>query len=174
MGRCSPHVVVLCGSDRAVLERWARGSAVPHRQVVRARIVLAAADGAANVAIAARLGVHVDTVSLWRGRFCREGLAGLADRQRSGRPRVFDAGVVAQVKALACQRPRERGVPLSRWSGSELAAQAVSEGVVESVSVASVNRWLRQDAIKPWNSRSWIFPRDRQFEVKAARVLDFV
>jgi transposase len=125
-----------------------------------------------NVGIAERLDVDADTVSKWRKRFVGEGLAGLKDRQRSGRPRTFAAEVVAEVKAMACEPPAARQVPLSRWSSAELAAQAVTEGLTVSVSASTVRRWLADDAIKPWQHRSWIFPRDPDFAVKAARVLD--
>jgi transposase len=144
----------------------------PHGEVVRARIVLLAAEGMANVDIAKRVGVCVDVVSKWRKRFCQEGLAGLKDRARSGRPRQFGSEVVAGIKALACEPPEDRAVPLSRWSSFELAAQAVSEGLVESISSSTVRRWLAAAAIKPWQYRSWIFPRDPDFATKAARVLD--
>ena len=140
--------------------------------VVRAKIVLLAADGEQNTRIAERLDVHVDVVSRWRKRFYQSGLAGLADRAGRGRPRSFTPKVVSQVKAMACEPPVERDVPLSRWSSAELAAQAVTEGLVEAVSASTVRRWLHQDAIKPWQHRSWIFPRDPDFAVKAARVLD--
>jgi hypothetical protein len=53
-----------------------------------------------------------------------------------------------------------------------LAAQAVSEGLVDAISSSTVRRWLQADAIKPWRYRSWIFPRDPDFADKAARVLD--
>lgn len=140
--------------------------------MVRARIVLLAADGMQNVDIAARAGVCVDVASRWRKRFCEEGIAGLVDRPRSGRPRRFGSAVVAGVKALACEPPEQHQVPLSRWSSQELAAQAVSEGLVASISSSTVRRWLQADAIKPWRYRSWIFPRDPDFGAKAARVLD--
>jgi len=140
--------------------------------VIRAKIVLLAADDLANTVIAARLGMCVDVVTKWRKRFCENGIAGLADRKRAGRPRVFPAPVVAEVKAMACEPPAGRGAPLSRWSSSELAAQAAAEGIVESVSASTVRRWLGEDSIKPWRYRSWIFPRDPDFAVKAARVLD--
>ncbi|MGI8751023.1 MAG: IS630 family transposase [Acidimicrobiales bacterium] len=139
---------------------------------MRARIVLAAADGLANVVIAERVGVCVDVVSWWRKRFAVEGLAGLRDRPRSGRPRVFPAEVSAGIKALACEPPEARDVPLSRWSSTELALQAVTEGMVSSISSSTVRRWLAADPIKPWRYRSWIFPRDPNFAIKAARVLD--
>ena len=79
---------------------------------------------------------------------------------------------VAAITALACTLPAETGAPLARWSSTELAAEAVTRGVVESISAATVRRWLHRAAIKPWQHRSWIFPRDPDFETKAARVLD--
>jgi transposase len=165
-------VIVLSDADRKVLEERARAYTLPHAEVVRAKIVLLAADGVANTVIAERLDVHVDVVSRWRKRFCEKGIDGLADRKRSGRPRVFAAEVVAEVKAMACAPPSEREVPLSRWSSAELAAQARAEGLVASVSASTVRRWLAADAIKPWQFRSWIFPRDPDFAAKAGRVLD--
>ncbi|MDO8589410.1 MAG: IS630 family transposase [Armatimonadota bacterium] len=77
-----------------------------------------------------------------------------------------------EVKALACSLPRENGVPLSRFSSSEIASEAVNRGIVAQVSGVTVWRWLSEDAIRPWNHRSWIFPRDPDFQEKAERVLD--
>jgi len=172
MSRRSPFVVVLSEADRSVLEQRARAYTAPFAEVVRAKIVLLAAEDLLNTVIAARLDVHVGVVSRWRKRFCESGLDGLADRARSGRPRSFGAPVVAEVKAMACEPPEAREVPLARWSSAELAAQAAAEGLVESVSASTVRRWLHADAIRPWQHRSWIFPRDPDFAVKAARVLD--
>lgn len=172
MGRWSPYVITLSAGDRAVLEKRACAYTASFATVVRARIVLLAADGASNIRIAERLDVHVGTASLWRKRFAEAGLAGLDDRQRTGRPRSFTPEVVAEVKAMACEPPAEREVPLSRWSSAELAAQAVAEGLVVAMSASTVRRWLVADAIKPWQHRSWIFPRDPDFAAKAARVLD--
>jgi transposase len=169
----SPYVITLSDADRAELGRRARCYTLPYATVVRAKIVLAAADGQENTVIARRLGVHVGVVSKWRKRFAQEGLGGgLGDRNWAGRPRVFAAPVVAQVKAMACEPPTSREVPLSRWSSAELAAQAVAEGLVGGVSASTVRRWLAADAIRPWRYRSWISPRDPDFAVKAGRVLD--
>jgi len=172
VSRCSPFEVHLRGEDRRVLEGRASSRSASHSEVVRARIVLLAAGGVQNLEIAKRVGVCVDVASRWRKRFCQQGLAGLKDRPRSGRPRTFGSAVVAGVKALACEPPERRDVPLSRWSSHELAAQAVSEGLVDAISSSTVRRWLHADAIKPWRYRSWIFPRDPDFADKAARVLD--
>lgn len=104
--------------------------------------------------------------------FAEHGLVGLADRPRSGRPSRFSAVQRAQVTALACQLPAAMGAPLARWSCPELAREVVGQGIAEQVSAATVRRWLARDAIKPWQYRSWIFPRDPDFAVKAERVLD--
>jgi hypothetical protein len=80
--------------------------------------------------------------------------------------------VRAEVIALACELPAEKGVPLSRWSTSELAREAQARGIVEQISDVTVWRWLSEDAIRPWNYRSWIFPRDPLFKQKAGRILD--
>jgi DDE superfamily endonuclease len=80
--------------------------------------------------------------------------------------------VRAEVIALACALPAERGVPLSRWSASELAREAIPRGIVEQISGVTVWRWLSADAIKPWQQRSWIFPRDPLFAAKAGPILD--
>ena len=68
--------------------------------------------------------------------------------------------------------PCERGLPLSRLSNADIAREAMEEGIVASISGTTVWRWLSADAIKPWQYRSWIFPRDPDFAEKAGRVLD--
>lgn len=174
----SPYVVTLTESDRETLQARLRAATTPQRDVLRARIVLAAADGDANAQIARDLGVHLDTVRKWRRRYCTDGLDGLRDLPRPGRPPAFTAVEVAGVKALACSEPADHGLPLARWSITELATQATAQGLVRPassgrpVSVTTVRRWLATDAIKPWQHRSWIFPRDPDFAAKAARVLD--
>jgi transposase len=89
MSRQSPFVIVLSDEDRDRLEAVVRRGTAQQRMVLRARIVLAAADGMENATIAAWLEVAVNTVIKWRKRFFEEGLAGLSDRRRSGRPRSF-------------------------------------------------------------------------------------
>jgi Winged helix-turn helix len=82
-------VIVLSVEDRDRLESTCRRLTAAVRDVQRARIVLAAADGLENVEIAEVVGVDVNTASKWRKRFFDEGIDGLMDRYRSGRPRAF-------------------------------------------------------------------------------------
>ena len=130
--------------------------------------MLAAAAGRTNAAIAAQVGVHVDTVRKWRRRFAASRLAGLKDAPRSGRPPVFTATDRAEVVALACALPAESGVPLSRWSCPELARELAARCQI-AASASTIRRWLAGDALKPWQHRSWISVRDPEFAVKAAR-----
>jgi hypothetical protein len=77
-----------------------------------------------------------------------------------------------QVKAMACELPFQHGLPLSRYSGRDLVREVARRGLVASISGRTLWRWLDEDAIRPWQHRSWIFPRDPDFQVKAERVLD--
>jgi transposase len=167
----SPYQIVLSVEEEVVLTAGARSVRGPYRDRLRARIVLAAAAGKTNAGIAAELGVHVDTARKWRRRFAAARVAGLTDARRSGRPRVFTAADRAEAIALACALPAETGVPLSRWSGPDLARELAARCQV-TASASTIGRWLAGDALKPWQHRSWISVRDPQFAVKAARVLD--
>jgi transposase len=165
--------VTLTASERKILKKRVRGAKTPYRDRLRAQIVLAAARGRDNERIAAGLGASVNTVRKWRSRFAERRLAGLKDLPRSGRPRVISEADRAAVVALACQLPAATGVPLSRWTGPELAAELLAQGLVSGpVSVSSLLRILAEDPVKPWQYQSWIFPRDPDFEAKARVILD--
>ena len=87
-------------------------------------------------------------------------------------PGLFPPDLVVQIKALACELPAKHGLPLSRWSTDDLVRQVCQSGLVASISGSTLWRWLHEDAIRPWYHRSWIFPRDPDFAVKAGRILD--
>lgn len=97
-------------------------------------------------------------------------LAGLKDRPRAGRPRRFPPQQVAEVKAIACELPVTHRLPLGRFSRSELHRLVIERGMTDA-SASTIWRWLHEDAIKPWQTRSWIFPRDPGFAEKAGRAL---
>ena len=89
MPRKSPYILRLAGNERQELETRACQYTLPYRNVVRAKIILMAADGVDNNEIADRLNTRREIVSKWRKRFFEEGLAGLEERPRGGRPPVF-------------------------------------------------------------------------------------
>ncbi len=73
---------------------------------------------------------------------------------------------------MACELPAKYGLPLSRWSTSDLVQQVQHSGLVAFVSGSTLWRWLHEEAIRLWYHRSWIFPRDPDFAAKAGRILD--
>jgi hypothetical protein len=114
------------------------------------------------------------TVRRWLGRFATERCDGLQDRPRSGRPKTIKPATRALVVALACERPAEGGVPLRRYSLSELTVEIANRLPSEELAPSRTAIWrvLTHDALRPWRYRSWIFPRDRNFLDLAGPVLD--
>jgi len=165
-------VIALSAAERNRLKQLTRSRTLPHQLVVRSTIVRLAAAGLSNIRIAQRMGLKVDTVRKWRGRFAGHRMRGLKDLPRPGRPPRFTALQRAEVKALACQLPATHGAPLSKWSSPELATEVVKAGIADAISASTVRRILAADAIKPWQHRSWITMRDPQFATTAKRVLD--
>lgn len=125
----------LSDSDRNVLEQWARGRRTPARQVLRAKIVLLAAEGLENQEIAARLSTAKPTVGLWRRRFASAGLAGISqDAPRGGRPsdrrRALENEIIAKTTA-----PRADD---THWSTRSLAAElGTTRSMIQRVWVAN-------------------------------------
>jgi len=99
---------------------------------------------------------------------CQEYRSAYAKGVRS----LFPPRVRVEVKAIACELPYKHGIPLSRFSISEIHREVVTRGITAEISGTTIWRWLHADAIRPWQYRSWIFPRDPAFEEKAGRVLD--
>lgn len=121
--------------------------------VLRARIILAAAQGFSNAHIAHELSVNVDTVRLWRDRWV--GLQGidlemlsLAERlQDAPRPGVkpkFSTEQRCQIAALACEAPAKAGRPISQWTGREIADEMKARGIVEQISPRHAARLLKK------------------------------
>ena len=152
--------------DRAVLERVVRSRTAERRRVERARIVLEAGAGCAAEQIASRLSCSLTTVKKWRARYVRQGLAGLEDLPRSGRPLVHGAEARAKLVALACTRPpeTEEGFRRPRWTHAELAAQV---GMSES----QAHEILRALDVKPHLLEQWVMTElGPDFDAQAAEV----
>jgi hypothetical protein len=119
--------------------------------------------GSARRAKSSVNGVGVSTSNAWLGS---------KSNPAAGDRRAFPPSVIVEIKALACELPALRGLPLAHWSLSELRREAMEHGVVAQISGTTLWRWLSQDALRPWRHRYWIFPRDPAFAIKAGRILD--
>src|SRR5512132_3815848 len=136
-------------AERAELQRRVRAHTTPQRAAKRARVVLLAADGVPNRQIAPMVGMNEHTVAQWRRRFAAERLAGLQDRQRPGRPLVYDHDQRLRIVATVTQQPPD---PASHWSHSQLAKELADMGI----SASQIGRVLADLDIKPHRVRSWI------------------
>jgi transposase len=152
--------LVLREGDQEALERLSRSSSVRAGLAQRARIVLLAADGVANTAIADRVGVSRPTVIAWRERYQAEGIDGLQDEDRSGRPRQIDRSAV--LTATLTPPPKKLGI--THWSTRLLARHL-------KISDHSVAVIWRDYGIQPWRSGTFRFSTDPQLEAKVVDVV---
>ena len=160
-----PLPITVTPPQRAALGCLIRRATSPQALARRARIVLAAASGERNEAIARRLGCTPNLVRTWRARWAaaeerlaaaeaaaapRDLLAAveaiLADRPRPGAPPTFTAEQVVRIVALACEPPPAADCPTSHWTPRDLARAAVERGIVPSISPRTVGRFLGSGA----------------------------
>jgi transposase len=139
--------------DRAVLQGWLRAQKTEQRMAVRARVVLMAADGQSNRAIAAATGLSEKATSRWRGRYARAGLTGLKDRERSGRPRVYGHDERLRVVATVTEAPPD---PAGHWTHQAIADRLAETGI----SADTVGAILKDLDLKPHLVRGWLTRKD--------------
>jgi transposase len=154
--------VRLLPGDRAVLEARLRAPTTSQRDVLRARIVLLADEGRSTRSIAETVGTMPRTVSLWRGRYAREGLAGLSDRPGRGPKPKYTATTGQRILAVL---EREAPAGFGRWTGPLIAAE------LGDVHEQQVWRFLRQQGIDLDGAKSWCESDDAEFVAKAADVV---
>jgi transposase len=153
--------IVLSGEERELLEAWTRRRKTANSLAMRSRIVLAAGDGESNREIADRLGVHRNTVSMWRRRFAEFRLDGLLDEPRSGQPRkVTDAQVEAVITKTLESAPRDA----THWSTRSMAAEV---GLTQT----AVSRIWRAFGLQPHRQESWKLSKDPLFVEKVRDVV---
>lgn len=155
--------IQLSEKEREELTRLTRRYRSEQQIVLRARIVLAAAQGASNAQIARVLDINVDTVRLWRDRWAsRSGNKGeegkevpvrlvecLQDAPRPGAVPKFTVEQRAQMAVLACEAPAKTGHPISQWTGREIADELKQRGIVTEISPRHAARLLKKGASNP-------------------------
>ncbi|MCA1701393.1 MAG: IS630 family transposase [Actinobacteria bacterium] len=158
--------IEIAPEDRPVLERWARSRVCERRLCDRARMVLMSAEGRPASEIGARLGCSGETAKRWRSRYEREGIEGLRDRPKSGRPITHDDAKRAKLIALACTRPPNsaEGVRRERWSYAELAAEV-------GISSSRAHAILAEADVRPHLTDYWVMSElGEDFDAQAAEV----
>ena len=162
MGRGRPiPPLFLDGAERETLEQWTRRPKTAQALALRARIVLACADGRSNTAVAAELRVCVDTVGKWRSRFLEQRLDGLLDQPRSGRPRMIDDADVERVIALTLETtPKDA----THWSTRSMARRS-------GLSHNTVSRIWRAFALQPHRTETFKLSADPLFIEKVRDIV---
>lgn len=163
MGRHATPIEVSERQQR-IVQRLAQAGTTGQELAIRARIVLMSAGGVKSRDQAMAVRVHPERVSRWRVRWARaqERLAAaegegasdkdlealvvevLSDRPRPGGPTTFTPQEVTDIIALACEKPSDSGLPVSHWTPTEVAREAIKRGIVESISARQVDRFLKR------------------------------
>ena len=146
--------------DREVLESWLRAPSVRAGLAQRARIVLLAADGVPVREIVARVGASKPTVIGWKKRYAAEGVGGLQDRPKPGRPVVVDEVAVV----LATLEPPPERLGVTHWSSRLLAGEL-------GISHVWVSKIWRRWGLQPWRSETFKFSTDPELEAKVRDVV---
>jgi len=182
--------VVITERQQVVLRKMSTATTAAQRLVQRATIILLAFAGLTNEAIAGQVGLERHQIGLWRRRWqrafndlvrieCTEDAPAalrhaieevLTDEPRPGSPGKFTAEQITLLFALACEPPGNSGLPITHWTGAELAAEAVQRGLVASISASQVNRLLREAHLQPHRSRYWLNTTEKDPEQFEAQV----
>ncbi|HYO89084.1 MAG TPA: helix-turn-helix domain-containing protein [Candidatus Limnocylindrales bacterium] len=145
--------IELRGEVRRELEKLVARHTTGQQKAQRGRMILQAADGKDNAAIARTLAVSIDSVRLWRRRWLTlQGLhltevsveERLEDLPRPGAPARLSADQICQIEQLACAAPEKAGRPISQWTGREIADEVMKRGIVETISARHAARLLKK------------------------------
>ncbi len=159
-GVCNRYITIR-PADQAEREQWAHSQTLPHRQVQRARILLALAQPQSLVQVSAAVGVSVKTVLAWRDRYAAEGLDGLTDRPRSGCPPTDTEADRDAMWAKLQDAPPDGH---AQWSLSLMARET-------GISKAQLQRWWAAAEVQPYRTLTFKRSNDSQFEKKVRDVV---
>jgi transposase len=166
------HIGMVTDEERGKVEQLSRARSAPMRLVTRARMVHLAIEGLTAPAIAQDLGVSEKAVRVWLKRFAQEGVAGLDDAARSGRPRTYSEDLYSRVIALArglppkpADKPDEGAVPPTcHWTLDRLQQVLAQQGV--PIKRSQIRRILQAEHIKWQRPRTWLESDDPEFAKK--------
>ena len=168
----------------AILKKLANAATVSRRIAQRAQVIIMGYEKKFNRDIGAQVGLHPDQVGVWRRRWnesfealvaieCRESTAALtraieqvlSDAPRSGAPGTFTAEQVTQILATACEPPENSGRPIDNWTHRELTDEVIKRGVIPSISIRQVGRYLEQADLQPHRSKYWLNTKEKDPDV---------
>lgn len=165
MARKAPKIA-LSKEQKETLRAIVTRHTSEQREVVRAKIILLADQEKENQQIAKKVGLTQEIVGKWRKRFSQQGIEGLKNAERPGKPKKFDHEVRLKVIEIACRRPER----VTHWSTREL-AKKVNEELSVDISHMSVQRILSFADLKPHQVKMWVNSQDPDFEAKMVDII---
>jgi len=156
---------------RKILRGWTRAYAL----VRRVMIILLLFMGLSVSEVSRQTKANRRIIRKWAERYNNEGLKGLNDSTRKGRPPVFNAEIAMHIVKIACEMPELRGRSLDKWDCEEIAEELIRTKVVTSISNESIRRILNSQKIKPWRHHMWLSektPRDQEFCTRVKEVMN--
>jgi transposase len=147
-------------ADRTALESWLRAPSLAQGLALRAKVILASAEGEGVRPMARRLGISPNTVAVWRRRYRSQGLEGLRTKARAGRPRQISSAKEQAVISATLRKPPDA----THWSARRLAKEV-------GLSPATVHRIWQKYGLQPHRVETFKFSRDPQFEAKLADIV---
>lgn len=172
--------VTITERQQEILDDFSRSRSEPYFLRQRSTIILLAFAGLLNEVIAPRVDLERHQIGIWRARWadafdrlvlveCLEGIVALrkairellADAPRAGSPGKFTAEQLAQIFAVACEKPEKSGLPFTHWTHAELAKEVVERGIVESISVRHLGRLLDEADLRPHRIRYWLNAKEK-------------
>jgi len=176
--------VMLTEKHHKILDEITRSRTASKSLIQRCQIILLAFGGALNMTIASEVGLHRVYVGVWRRRWqestdaliaveCRETTAELrrfiedvlSDAPRIGSTGTFSGEQVTQILAVACEPPELSGRPIVAWTVRELTDEVIKRGIVESISISQVRRYLDEAKLKPHRSEYWLNTTEKDPEL---------
>lgn len=170
--------IELSDTERKELKNISSRRNSSHAEVIRSRIILLSDEGMGARKVSRILGISRDTVQRWRKKWVDSDikesvLEKLRDAQRTGAPAKYTPEQICAIVALACERPEESGCPITFWTRTELAKEAVKRGIVESISARTIGRFLAEANLQPHRVRGWLTSkRDEHFEEKCSDICE--
>lgn len=163
------HFPTLKVTQLGELQRVLRSRTTPAGLRQRSELIWLLAGGASLIEASEWVGLHYTNAHIWAQRFLNSGLAGLTDRPKSGRPRVYGKGVDTEVIKAAAARPKDLGLSFTTWSLPKLQEYLSKQPGLEGITRSTIRRRLHQVGFHFYEGQTWCESHDPEFESKKTK-----
>ena len=151
------------------LQRVLRSRTTPAGLRQRSELIWLLAGGASLAEASEWVGLHYTNAHIWTKRFLESGIAGLAERPKSGRPRVYGKEIDTEIIRAAAARPKDLGLPFTTWSLPKLQEYLTRRPGLEGITRSTIRRRLLQEGFHFYEGQTWCESHDPDFESKKTK-----